>query len=371
MADPDPIKIDTSRRVAPLDGLRALAALAVVAFHLGIGLAAGGAVGVDWFFVLSGYLVTSVLLSQIERTGGVGYRTFYARRFRRLFLALFATVVTVLAVLAVLARDLLADAAREGASALLYISNVTDLGAGGPPEFFLHTWTLSLEMQFYLVLPLLLVGITRLGWTAGRQVVACVVLAVVLAGSRAVGENAFDEVSAVTTWPIFDLDRFLFGIALAIVLRNPGFARVKAVLAATWPAAVALVLCLVDVYAGQHWPDGWYALHDLLVCPAIALVIGHIMVADSSLLSRVLGWRVLTAIGTISYSLYLWHFPIFELLRDGVLIDGFGALRNAIKLPLAFGVAWVSYLLFERPTMRRRHPRPLPSAALDETPGPG
>lgn len=360
---PERIEIDTSRRVGALDGIRALAALAVVAFHLGLGVAAGGAVGVDWFFVLSGYLVTSVLLGQIERHGAPDLGRFYLRRLRRLVPALLATVVTVLAVLAVFQRDLLADAAREAAASVLYISNVTDLGAGGPPEFFLHTWTLSLEMQFYLVLPLLLVGVARLGWSAPRQVWACVALAVLLAGSRAVGENAFDEVPTVITWPIFDLDRFLFGIALAIVLRSPGFARLKAVFATTWVAALALGLCLADVYAGQHWPDGWFALHNLLICPAIALVVGHVMVAEGSPVTRVLGWRVLTAIGTISYSLYLWHFPIFELLRDGVLVDGAGFWRNAVKLPLAFGVAWLSYLLFERPAMRRR-----PAPAVGDQP---
>ncbi len=367
-SDTGGIKIDTRRRVAGLDGLRALAALAVVAYHLGLRAAGGGGVGVDWFFVLSGFLVTSVILGELDRSDAVDLRRFYRRRLARLVPALAATLVTVLAVLALVQRSLLADAAREALAAALYISNMTDLGADETNEFFLHTWTLSLEMQFYLVLPFLLIAVRRRGWSERTQVTVCLALAVACAATRAVGANAFDEMPVLISLPIFDLDRFLFGIALAVVLRSEGFARAKRVLAGTALAVAAFVVCAVDVYAGQFWPDGYHSLHNLVICPAIALVIGHVMVSERSILARALAWRPLTAIGLISYSLYLWHFPIFELLRDGVVLDGYDVWRNVAKLPISFGVAWLSYLVLERPVMLGRRARPTPA---DPAPSPG
>lgn len=359
-SDTGGIRIDTRRRVAGLDGLRALAALAVMAYHLGLRAAGGGGVGVDWFFVLSGFLVTSVLQGELDRTERVDLGRFFRRRLDRLVPAMAAMLVTILAVIALVQRSLLADAGREALSAALYVSNMTDFGADDTNEFFLHTWTLSLEMQFYLLLPFLLIAVRARGWSERTQVRACLGVAVLCATTRAVGANVFDEMPLLISLPIFDLDRFLFGIALAIVLRSDGFARTKKVLAQSALAAAAFVVCAVDVYVGQFWADGYQSLHNLVICPAIALVIGHVMVSEHSVLARSLAWRPLAAIGLISYSLYLWHFPIFELLSDGVVLDGYDIWRNAAKLPVSFGAAWLSYTVLERPIMRRRRARPAP-----------
>lgn len=363
------IKVDTSRRVLALDGIRALAALAVVGFHLGLEVFGGGEVGVDWFFVLSGFLVTSVLLNEIDRDRTIDVVRFMRRRVVRLVPALAATLLVILGAVALLEPDLIATASREALASALYVSNVTALGAEGIDRFFLHTWTLSLEMQFYLVLPFIVLGLRRLGLAPVRQVRAYIALGVVAAMTRVVGAVAFDTMPAVISWPVFDIDRFAFGIAMAIALRSSGFLRLKLILRSVPLACVLFVGLLADVYLSQFWPHDLRPLHNLLICSAVAVVIGHLLMVPGSQLARVLNLRLLTFIGTISYSLYLWHFPIFELLRADVVFAGDNPVRAAAKLPLSFLVAWISYRLLERPAMRKPRPEPGPSEAAS-TPSP-
>ena len=358
----------TLPRTPGLDGIRALAVLAVMAYHNGFSWIPGGFYGVDAFFVLSGYLITSLLLTEWESSGTVRLTRFWARRARRLLPALFV-VVAVVGLLRLAAPSALAwpDAVPDALATLLYVANWHFIASGAgyfaasaPPSPLLHTWSLAIEEQFYLVWPLVIVGV--LG-RRGRRPAADhrrrlqVLGALCVAGGLA---------SAVLMWALTptgaSLERAYYGtdtraqallvggalaVALALYRRRPaGLRRL---------GAVTGVAGLVASAAVWHWvaETSSLAFHGgfLLASLAAGAVVAGVVLSPTGPASRALALGPLGYLGRISYGVYLWYWPVLLVMTGSRLEMGAWPLflcRSAVTVALAAG----SYHLVEAPIRR-------------------
>ncbi len=333
-----------------IEGLRGLAILLVLLFHAALPVS-GGFVGVDVFFVISGFLITGMLVREVERSGDIALVRFYARRIRRLLPAT-AVVLAVTLPLAYVATAPLdrSQAMTDGMAAMLSVSNIRSALADGDyfaavsgPSPFLHFWSLAIEEQFYLFWPLVLLLVTRAGRVRPRAAVA---LAVILVASLATSVVMTD---ASPTWGFYMLPsrawQFAAGGLLAIgaglVTRVPR----SVVALAGWSGAAILVGCALALDGSMRYPGL------LAVVPTIAAVLliaaGPARWGPGILLS-VAPMRFL---GRISFSLYLWHWPILVLpaIALGTALDPTTTIG---LLGLAIVVAWVSWAVVERPFNR-------------------
>lgn len=343
-----------------IDGIRALAVLSVILYHLDISLFKGGYIGVDVFFVISGYLITKIITAEVERTGSFSFASFYANRVKRLLPAFLLTVSATFVAAFVLYSP--ADFARFGGelfSSLLSVSNIffwTDSGyfdASSSVKPLLHTWSLAVEEQFYLVWPALVVlavsRFKRAGLTA---------LAIVLFMASLYLNSAFIT-PIVDYWPsipgrLVELMRdqkstafyllpfrvFEFAIgALVVVLERrsmPNILRELCVLAGF--VMVAATAILID--DAVFFP-GYYAL---IPCVGTALMI----IGNSQNFSRALGWKPLVFIGLLSYSAYLVHWPLIVFYKYSSLSEiDLGA--GSLILFATFALAAIMYRYIERP----------------------
>jgi peptidoglycan/LPS O-acetylase OafA/YrhL len=334
-----------------LDGLRAVAILSVMAGHTWGWLLPGGFVGVDIFFVLSGFLITTLLLEERERTGRISLRLFYARRALRLLPALGALVVAVVVWILVTSPTPLRAATIHGLPAVvLYVANLVwglwhiNLGLFG------HTWSLSLEEQFYVMWPAALLALLSFRRGA-RSILALCVVAIVGAmllrweiSRRNMTEDGLRRLTNLR------IDVLLVGCALALAAARGWLAKVP-----RWLAQVATVVSLgVLVFYAALIPRGFndprfYRGGFTLVALATAVLIARIVHIPSRPLLYVLSLPAMVWIGRISYALYLWHTPIRDVVNGSV---GGSPYRALVVWPLAFGAAIASYFLVERPALR-------------------
>jgi peptidoglycan/LPS O-acetylase OafA/YrhL len=345
------------RHVPALDGLRGLALLGVLLFHAA-GVLPGGYLGVDLFFVLSGYLITSLLLAEQASTGRIALGAFWARRARRLFPALLSLMPAIALYARFFARtDELGALRLQALAALAYIANWQAIFqhksywelfvAPSPLE---HTWSLSIEEQFYVVWPLLVALLLRRG-SSRTLLGVCLGLSVV---SMAVMYFLFDPANTTRVYLGTDarMGGILLGAALATLISpNHEFrartARTLDVLGAL--ALVGLGFAWVKLrgtspflYRGGFWLTELGAL--ALIACAVA--------GEASYVARVLAFRPLIWLGTISYGVYLWHWPVNVFLTsERTHVHGLGL--HALRFALTFAIAIASYYLLEQPI--RRH----------------
>lgn len=348
------------RHIAPLDGLRGAAVLGVLFFHAGhLG---GGFLGVDLFFVLSGFLITGLLLKEAGEGGGrIDLVAFWGRRARRLLPALAVTVAgTLLLVLAFgppsLLRFALDDAPWVAANLTNwhFVNDQAGYWNGADTRVFGHLWSIAVEEQFYLLWPLV-VGLLargrgahrRIAVVAGTGAVVSLVLMVVLTAAAGPGDTT--RVYEGTDTRAFAL---LLGSLAATAPAARLFARAREA-ALAWTGTVLAVG--IGVYwalaDGQRTPSlfqGGLFLHSL----AAALLIGCLARAPHSPLGRALAVPVLRRTGELSYSLYLWHWPVF-LLLDAERLGLSGWPRTFVLLAVSVLAAWLSKVLVEDPVRFR------------------
>ena len=359
----------TSNRRPDIQGLRAIAVLLVVAFHAGLPLP-GGFVGVDVFFVISGFVITAMLTREWSATGRLRFRTFYFRRFLRLTPAL-ALMVTLVAAASILLQNPFGaqqTTARTGLGAMFLSANFAIAHATG--DYFaesattnplLHTWSLSVEEQFYLAFPALLL----VGWTLARRsgrripVVALVfavaavsfVLSVATSfgwGSSAVTEFLGGPTAFAFYSPFTRAWEFAVGALLALLINRLVLRNVAAIRGAAWLGAIILAASALLIHDSMPFPG--------LVVLAPVLGTALLLLAGSSAQTEVtntLATRPMVSIGDLSYSWYLWHWPI--IVFTALLFPNSGtALVVAAVLSLVPAV--LSYRVLEQP-LRRMRPR--------------
>jgi peptidoglycan/LPS O-acetylase OafA/YrhL len=360
--------VDGMVHLPALDGIRAVAVIAVLAFHGGIAAVSGGFLGVDAFFVLSGYLITALLLSEWARTDGrIDLAAFWGRRTRRLLPAL----LLVVAVVAVVGQDLLPpEEARQlrgdGLAALFYVANWRMILGGGDyfaqtaaPSPLQHTWSLGIEEQFYLLWPLVLCALL---WRR-RDRAALRWLLVVCA----VGVAASTLALAATYVPeapgraYYGTDTrggaILVGAGLAVLLQLRGGRHVGP--PRRWPqsllgAAAALAMLALGWSATRvsGTDTALFRGGMLALSLATAVVIAHVVLVPTGWSARLLSLPPFPALGRISYGVYLWHWPVFIAAnadRTGLA----GLELFAVRCLLTLALAYLSYVLVERPVQLR------------------
>ncbi|WP_120314080.1 acyltransferase family protein [Mycolicibacterium elephantis] len=358
------------RDIPALDGLRAVAVALVLADHGGVPGVTGGFLGVDVFFVLSGFLITSLLLDEHVRTGRIGLTDFWIRRARRLLPALLVVVLAVVAVRHLFPAEAIASLRDDAVASFFWVANWafvaqrTDYFAqGAPPSPLQHMWSLGVEEQYYVLWPMLLIGLAVL--FRARLRTAVLVLATVGAAASAT--------AAIVYTTDATLNRIYFGTdtraqalligaaAAALVVRDWSTVTMGGPVIRTrwrrWFARALSLIGLVVLGLAVHRATGSTAdfRGGLLIIVAIAsvFVVAAVALDQDGPVARVLAWRPLVWLGAISYGVYLWHWPIFLALngeRTGWTGWSLFALRCAVTIALAAASWW----LLEQPVRRWR-----------------
>jgi peptidoglycan/LPS O-acetylase OafA/YrhL len=350
--------------------MRAVAVLLVLSFHLRMPGSASGFMGVDIFFVLSGFLITSLLLGEFHRTGRIALGDFWARRARRLLPALVILLVVVAAVTWLTGTftertsvrgDLLATAGYVANWHLIGTSSYfVDLGVDSPLE---HTWSLAIEEQFYVLWPILFLAVASL-FARARLAVASVAITIA-------------AVSVLLLWLLWtpeSPERAYMGTDARIF--EPLIGAVGAVLVATpsvfgwmhrwaasllWVGVTGLIAGLVMVAA---FPSSYYRGGAVLISIATVAAIGPLWVGRGGALGRALGWGPITWVGTISYGAYLWHWPVIMWMGARAPDRPPSVVTSLAVIALTFAIASVSYRYVEEPI---RHGLPIVLGARGRT----
>ncbi len=348
------------RYITGLDGIRAIAVIMVLAYHLKLALFKSGFLGVTVFFVLSGYLITGILISEVEEEGTIDLKNFWLRRIRRLVPAVMSMAVVIIFVSAVVNRIIFTKGCKDFLASVLGFNNwwqifnkVSYFEAAGVPSPFTHCWSLAIETQFYLIYPLILLGIYKLVKSRGEGrakrgllfagvtlllALISVILMIVLFDPQQDASRVYYG----TDTRAFSL---LFGAILAILWEYQMVPRrlsasVNMVLGSV-SFAVLLVMTIAINGSSNFWYRGGQFVGTILTVLVIYTVSGR-----KTWLSRFLSNPVLKWIGDRSYSIYLWHYPIILLISKGIKASWWITL---IEIVLSVVLAELSYRFIETP----------------------
>lgn len=348
------------RYITGLDGIRAIAVIMVLAYHLKLALFKSGFLGVTVFFVLSGYLITGILISEVEEEGTIDLKNFWLRRIRRLVPAVMSMAVVIIFVSAVVNRVIFTKGCKDFLASVLGFNNwwqifnkVSYFEAAGVPSPFTHCWSLAIETQFYLIYPLILLGIYKLVKSRGEGrakrgllfagvtlllALISVILMIVLFDPQQDASRVYYG----TDTRAFSL---LFGALLAILWEYRMVPRrlsasVNMVLGSV-SFAVLLVMTIAINGSSNFWYRGGQFFGTILTVLMVYAVSGR-----KTWLSRFLSNPVLKWIGDRSYSIYLWHYPIILLISKGIKASWWITL---IEIVLSVVLAELSYRFIETP----------------------
>ena len=348
------------RYITGLDGIRAIAVIMVLAYHLKLALFKSGFLGVTVFFVLSGYLITGILISEVEEEGTIDLKNFWLRRIRRLVPAVMSMAVVIIFVSAVVNKIIFTKGCKDFLASVLGFNNwwqifnkVSYFEAAGVPSPFTHCWSLAIETQFYLIYPLILLGTYKLVKSRGEGrakrgllfagvtlllALISVILMIVLFDPQQDASRVYYG----TDTRAFSL---LFGALLAILWEYRMVPRrlsasVNMVLGSV-SFAVLLVMTIAINGSSNFWYRGGQFVGTILTVLVIYTVSGR-----KTWLSRFLSNPVLKWIGDRSYSIYLWHYPIILLISKGIKASWWITL---IEIVLSVVLAELSYRFIETP----------------------
>jgi peptidoglycan/LPS O-acetylase OafA/YrhL len=357
-----PKPVGHAQRYMPgLDGLRAIAVLAVIAYHLNPAWAPGGLLGVGVFFTLSGYLITDLLLGQREATGRLQLGDFWLRRARRLLPALFLMLALVVAWVTLLDRSLLPDLRADVLAAVGYVSNWWNIvreasyfARFGPPPPLDHLWSLAVEEQFYLIWPWLLwLG---LRYVPGRYTLAGLTLAGAALSAVAMALVYQPGVDPTRVYEGTDTRAFglLIGAALAMVWPSRGLRADRVSyggrILIEGAGVFGLVVIGIVIWRTSEYSPFLYKGGIVLLSVATVVVLTA-LVHPASWLGVAVGWTPLRWLGVRSYGIYLWHYPIIVLTAPGTQQKASLSLE-VLQLVATIVVAALSWRFFEEPIRR-------------------
>lgn len=376
-----PLKPGRIRRATGLDGLRGVAVLAVVVYHFFGDVLPGGFLGVDVFFVLSGFLITSLLVREVGATGRINLREFWRRRARRILPAAVTVLLVSTAVAGVIGGDVAVGLVPQFLGSLFSVNNWVQIAqsnsyfAGATPQIFMHYWSLAIEEQFYVLWPVLLLGClavsrrlrrNRVGRT-GRPFRFAAVVATVLGVASLVAMVVLHDPDADPSRVYFGTDTHAFGIlagvVLALLATSPGAAATD-----SWPAfspagsrrssAVAWVggsLALVGLAAMfLLLPDTASLTYQggLFVASLLTVALIIVVLRGTGPVAALMRWRPLRWFGERSFSLYLWHWPVV-VFATALMPDASVPLVGAVSVVVSIALTEASYRWVETPL--RRH----------------
>lgn len=368
---PVPWQLDRGRRahemgyLPGLDGIRALAVIGVLLYHADLDWIPGGYLGVDVFFVLSGFLITTLILEEFDRSGRVNFPRFYLGRVRRLVppLALVLLVVSLAAVLVY--RDAAHQVARDALASTFYVNNWWYVLAHqsyfefiGRPPLLKHLWSLAVEEQFYLVWPAIAYLVVRRYRRTGLAITALALAlastAWMIAMSTANGYPVYADPSRAYFGTDSHAMGLLIGAALATAWR-PGRLRSSIPRGAAGLITGIGLAALVAVvgfflFVGEFTP--WMYRGGFLVLAIVVALLVAAATHPASPLGSWLGTQPWRYIGQRSYGLYLWHWPIFMVTRPELDIPLSGLPLLILRLALTFAVAELSFRYLEMPIRR-------------------
>ncbi|MBU5214418.1 acyltransferase family protein [Heyndrickxia oleronia] len=349
------------RYILGLDGLRALAVLSVIFYHLGFKWASGGFLGVVVFFVLSGYLITDLLVEEWDRHQHIHLKKFWLKRAKRLLPAIFLLLLILIGWVSLFDRSFLHSLREDCLAALFYFSNwwyifhnQSYFDSFANPSLLNHFWSLAVEEQFYLVWPLLLM----LGFRfIPRRLLFLLIVIIATISAIAMG---------VLYQPGLDPSRVYYGTdtrAFSLLI--------GAALALYWPSqklafdipkglkyflntigAVALLVILFMLWRTNQYENFLYRGGMVLVSLITAILVA-VLVHPANSISKLFSIKPLQWLGVRSYGIYLWHYPIITLTTPSVNTDGISLIRVLIQLVLIIGLSALSYKYIENPI--RRH----------------
>jgi peptidoglycan/LPS O-acetylase OafA/YrhL len=341
-----------------LDGMRAIAVAAIVGYHLGAPWLPGGFLGVGVFFTLSGYLITTILLTTWDRRGDLDLRNFWLRRARRLLPALIMVLIVVLVATPVLDHEVLPERGIEALTALTAVSNWTTIASDvqpftnpGPLD---HLWALAVEEQFYLLWPLLLLLLFKtLRGRLDRMALVTLALATVsfllmllLAAPGFETWHAYQGTDAGG-------GGLLIGAALAMVWRTQLASKVsenrRHIIDLLGAGALAIIIAMF-VLTNEY--STWLSWGRFLLLSLATAVLVAAAVHPASVVGPVLGVRPLRWIGERSYGIYLWHLPVVAFMPQGALA-AHPLVRAGVQLALIILLSALSWTVLENPI--RRH----------------
>jgi peptidoglycan/LPS O-acetylase OafA/YrhL len=324
------------------DGLRAVAVLPVVMFHALPGYAPGGFVGVDVFFVISGFLISGVIFDGVSRKSFT-LRAFYAARIRRIFPALLVMLAAVFVAgwcllfpidMIRLGHQIVASAAF--ASNIYFWCQAGYFSPDATTYPLLHLWSLGVEEQFYLVWPLAIVLLWRRSWA--------ILPAIVIVGAASFAVSLLTEDRAAAFYlPVCRAWELMLGAGLAWLMRDGTRRFAPNLLDAAAIAGLVLILgSIVFIHESDPYP-GWRAL-----VPTIGACLVLWSGSGSRVVAPLLSWRPLVFVGLISYPLYMWHWPVFWIARTVGSLD-LSLERAALLVAISFALAWATFVLVEKP----------------------
>ena len=346
-------KIQKKRKyIKEIDGLRALAVIMVLAYHLKMPFAKSGLLGVTVFFVISGYLITGILINEIEESGGVDLKNFWLRRIRRLLPAVLSMAVVMIFVSAVVNRVVFTKGCNDLLSAVFGYNNwwqifrkVSYFENAGAPSPFTHCWSLAIETQFYLIYPILLILLSKArnrGKVFAAVTAVLAIISVVLMGVLYSPDGDPSRVYYGTDTRAFSL---LIG-ALAAIQKEYHIIKVKlqgklwAVIGSISVLILIGMMMLISSYSSFLYYGGQ------AIVSVLAAFVVYAVTVSRSLLNIILGSSILKWIGDRSYSIYLWHYPIIVLMSGGKRAAWWIVILEVV---LSVGFAELSYRFIETP----------------------
>ena len=346
-------KIQKKRKyIKEIDGLRALAVIMVLAYHLKMPFAKSGLLGVTVFFVISGYLITGILINEIEESGGVDLKNFWLRRIRRLLPAVLSMAVVMIFVSAVVNRVVFTKGCNDLLSAVFGYNNwwqifrkVSYFENAGAPSPFTHCWSLAIETQFYLIYPILLILLSKArnrGKVFAAVTAVLALISVVLMGVLYSPDGDPSRVYYGTDTRAFSL---LIG-ALAAIQKEYHIIKVKlrGKLWAVIGSISVLILIGMMMFISSYSSFLYYG--GQAIVSALAAFVVYAVTVSRSPLNIILGSSILKWIGDRSYSIYLWHYPIIVLMSGGKRAAWWIVILEVV---LSVGLAELSYRFIETP----------------------